>query len=214
MMILKRIVLPFILALTIQIVNAQTNNRTTYNFNSDWKVIIGDIKGAEQSKFDDKEWKTVTLPRAFNEDEAFRLPIHEHSGNIVWYRKYFKLPESGGNEKVFLEFEGIRQGGEFYLNGEFIGRHENGVMAFGFDISDKLLPNDAENVLAVRVDNAWDYREKSSNSRPINFSLSISNVTSRFASFLFKPSPCISVDIVTANSCSTPIISLTFKLLA
>ena len=38
----------------------------------------------------------------------------------------FKIPTSAADKKVFLEFEGIRHGGEFYLNGTFIGRHENG----------------------------------------------------------------------------------------
>jgi beta-galactosidase len=66
---------------------------------------------------------------------------------------------------VFLEFEGVRQGGEFYMNGKHIGRHENGAMAVGFDITDfvKLAP--AENVVAVRTDNDWNYREKATNQR-------------------------------------------------
>ena len=63
---------------------------------------------------------------------------------------------------MFLEFEGIRHGGEFYLNGESIGRHENGVMAFGFDITDKIRPG--QNVLAAKIDNAWNYKEKATGS--------------------------------------------------
>jgi hypothetical protein len=59
-----------------------------------------------------------------------------------------------------VEFEGIRQAGEVYLNGKWIGRHEDGVMAFGFDISDAVKPAPEENVLAVRTDNRWDYKEK------------------------------------------------------
>src|ERR1044072_9680660 len=64
--------------------------------------------------------------------------------------------------KVFLEFEGIKQAGEFYLNGKFIGRHENGVSAFGFDITDAVVAG--ENVLAVRTDSSWDYKEKATGS--------------------------------------------------
>jgi len=45
-----------------------------------------------------------------------------------------------------------------------IGRHENGVMAFGFDITNAVKPAPAENVLAARIDNSWTYREKASNS--------------------------------------------------
>ncbi|MET1057798.1 MAG: sugar-binding domain-containing protein [Pedobacter sp.] len=135
--------------------------RSTYNFNPGWKLAPGDIAKAEASAFDDSSWKSVTLPHAWNEDEAFRKSIEDLSTGICWYRKHFHLADSHG-KKIFLEFEGIRQAGEFYLNGKFIGRHENGVMAFGFDITDLL--NDQDNIIAVRIDNAWDYKEKTSGS--------------------------------------------------
>jgi beta-galactosidase len=139
------------------------NNRIKYNFNPQWKVYIGDPKGAEKVDFDDNEWKEVSLPYAWNEDEAFKIDIHHLSTGIAWYRKHFKIPASHSKKKIFLEFEGVRQAGEFYLNGTFIGRHENGVMAFGFDITNLVEPYPVENVIAVRTDNDWKYQEKYSN---------------------------------------------------
>src|SRR5690606_13303517 len=62
---------------------------------------------------------------------------------------------------VFLEFEGLRHGAEFYVNGQYAGRHENGVMAVGLDIS-KYVLRGAENVVSVRTDNSWGYLEKDS----------------------------------------------------
>jgi len=53
---------------------------------------------------------------------------------IGWYRKHFKLPASADGQKVFLQFDGMRQAGRFYLNGQQIGLYENGVTAFGLDI--------------------------------------------------------------------------------
>jgi hypothetical protein len=137
--------------------------RAKYNFNSDWKVLTGDPQGADQPGFDDTQWKRVTTPYAWNEDAAFRVSIHDLPVGVAWYRKHFRMPASSTGKKVFLEFEGIRQAGEVYLNGQFIGRHEDGVMAFGFDISNAVRPAPAENVLAVRTDNRWDYREKATN---------------------------------------------------
>jgi hypothetical protein len=131
-----------------------------YNFNSDWRVLVGDPQGADRPDFDDSQWKRVTTPYAWNEDAAFRVSIHDLPVGVAWYRKHFRMPVESGGQKVFLEFEGIRQAGEVYLNGTFIGRHEDGVMAFGFDISDAVKPAPADNVLAVRTDNRWDYREK------------------------------------------------------
>ncbi|MBC7913491.1 MAG: glycoside hydrolase family 2 protein [Pyrinomonadaceae bacterium] len=137
------------------------SNRIKYNFNPGWKLYAGDEKGAELPAFDDESWQSVTLPHAWNEDDAFKRNIFEHSIGIVWYRKHFKIPESDNGKKIFLEFEGVRQVGEFYLNGKFIGLHENGAMAFGFDVTD-LIKKGEDNVIAVRIDNAWDYLEKAS----------------------------------------------------
>lgn len=140
-------------------------SRATYNFNPGWKLLVGDSKGAATPTFDDAEWKPVTLPHAWNEDSAFKVAIADLPTGIAWYRKHFKLPAGSGGKKVFLEFEGVRQSGEFYLNGKHIGRHENGVMAVGFDVTDVVLPAPQENVLAVRTDNAWDYREQETKQR-------------------------------------------------
>jgi len=139
--------------------------RETFNFNPGWKLFVGDVTNAASPEFVDAAWKTVTLPHAWNEDAAFQVAIDKLPTGIAWYRKHFKLPSAAAGGKVFLEFEGVRQGGEFYLNGKFIGRHENGAMAVGFDVTEFVKPAPAENIVAIRTDNAWDYREKSSNSR-------------------------------------------------
>ncbi len=153
----------FLFLLGNQITFAQ-NQRSTYNFNPGWKVYVGDAAGAETIDYNDKAWKSITLPYAWNEDEAFKKSIEELSTGIAWYRKHFSLPAGSTDKKVFLEFEGVRQAGEFYLNGKFIGRHENGITAFGFDVSSLIVP-DKENVLAVKIDNSWTYREKATNSQ-------------------------------------------------
>lgn len=140
------------------------NNRTKYNFNSLWLLHIGDEPEAKQIRFNDSTWKKVTLPRAFNEDDAFKLAIDEHTTGVVWYRKHFKLPNNAQGKKIFLEFEGIRFGGEFFVNGESVGIHENGVMAFGLDITDKVLFGGKENIIAVRTDNSWKYKERNTGS--------------------------------------------------
>ena len=139
--------------------------RTKYNFNPGWRVMVGDPEGAEAPDFDDASWREVTLPWAWNEDEAFLKDIHHLTTGVSWYRKEFVLPGGSENKKVFLEFEGVRQGGEFYVNGKHIGRHENGAMAVGFDVTALLKPAPALNVVAVRTDSDWDYREKASGTK-------------------------------------------------
>jgi beta-galactosidase len=150
------------LALALAVGIAQAAPREKYNFNPGWLLLAGDAPGVEAVDFNDHDWKKITLPRAWNEDEAFRKSIDELPTGIAWYRKRFALPADAKDRKVFLEFEGIRQGGEFYLNGEWIGRSANGVMAFGFDVTGKIKFGE-ENVIAARIDSSWKYRDPDSN---------------------------------------------------
>jgi len=142
---------------------AALSQRTVYDFNPGWRLLVGDPAGAGKPGFDDAAWKPVTLPRAWNEDDAFHKDIADLSTGIAWYRKTFKLPASAIGGKIFLEFEGARQAAEVFVNGKPLILHENGIMAFGVDISSVAKAGD--NVIAVRTDNAWDYREKTSNQR-------------------------------------------------
>ena len=159
--------------------------RQKLNFNADWRLCIGDNPKAIEASFDDSQWQRVTLPYAFNGDEAFRKDIVDLTDTIVWYRKTFELPmiasstggglegwggmkaspTGGGLEgaKYFIEFEGVRQGADVYLNGHHVGFSENGVMAFGFDLTPYM--KEGENVLAVRCDNSWNYRSRKHDSR-------------------------------------------------
>lgn len=166
----KNIVLVLFMVLVVQVNAAPAfkgNIRTKYNFNPQWLLHVGDSqKGGKDfadPNFADKNWKSVDLPRAFNEDEAYRVAIDEHTDTIVWYRKHFRLPRTAKGQKIFLEFEGIRFGGEFWINGKAVGMHENGVMAFGLDITE-YVNYSGDNVLAIRIDNSWRYRERATNS--------------------------------------------------
>ncbi|MFT4092755.1 MAG: DUF4982 domain-containing protein [Niabella sp.] len=136
-----------------------------YNFNDQWLLKLGDIPEAKEVNYNDNGWKNVALPAAWNEDEAFKKDIRELSTGIAWYRKHFRLPASASGQKIFIEFEGIRQAGDFYVNGKLVGFHENGVTAFGFDITDMVQFDGKENVIAARIDNSWDYRERATNTK-------------------------------------------------
>ena len=76
--------------------------RDKYNFNSEWLLYVGDIPEAKEVRFQDTDWKKVTLPRPFNEDEAFRLSIEQLTDTVMWYRKHFRLPADSKNKKKSL----------------------------------------------------------------------------------------------------------------
>ncbi len=142
------------------------NQREKYSFNYDWKFVRQDVAGAQAVAFNDSAWQNVSLPHTYNDVDHYDTWV-TGSGDYgfagkTWYRKHFRLDAGDAGKKVFLEFEGIRQAGEFYINGTFVGRHENGVGPCGIDISDYVNFGAAENVLAVKVDNSLGYKETAS----------------------------------------------------
>jgi beta-galactosidase len=144
---------------------APASPRRKYNLNLDWKFIKEDVSGAEASGFNDAKWTSVSLPHSFNDVDSFRVLIQHGGGDrgtykgLAWYRKHFKLAALAPGQKVFLEFEGMRQAGDIFLNGKPVGLYENGVTAYGVDITKAVLPG-ADHVLAVKVDNRTTYQER------------------------------------------------------
>jgi beta-galactosidase len=140
--------------------------RARINFNLNWKFIREDVAGAEASDFNDSHWSTISTPHSFNDVDSFRKIISHSGGDLgtykglSWYRKHFNLPASSSGRKIYLEFEGMRQAGEIFLNGKAVGLYENGITAYGVDISDAVRFGSEENVLAVKVDNRTDYKER------------------------------------------------------
>ncbi len=169
----KQILVSFIslIALTASLAAAEiftppTSPHADYNFNSNWKFIREDITNAEQVAFDDSKWLDVSAPHTYNDADSYTTIISHSGGDrrawsgIAWYRKHFKLPANAKDEKVFLEFEGIKQAGRFWVNGKLVGKFENGVTACGLDLTGFVNFGDADNVIAVKVDNSNDYKEE------------------------------------------------------
>ena len=127
--------------------NALYAQRAEYNFDSDWHYTYEDVP------------HSVTLPRAFNEDYAYRVDIKDLPDDTVRYTKSFRLPRKAKGKKVFVEFEGARQAATVWINGHRVGMNENGVMAFGFDLT-PYIDYRGENRIEVLTDNDWDYHEQ------------------------------------------------------
>jgi beta-galactosidase len=144
-----------------------TSPHATYNFNFDWKFFFGHPTGAAQPEFNDSTWTNVSLPHTWNDIDTYRSFISHSGGDqgeklfgIGWYRKHFKLPISANGQKVFLQFDGMRQAGHFFLNGKSIGIYENGITAVGLDITNFVKFGGQDNILAVQVDNNPNYKEQ------------------------------------------------------
>ncbi|MGA2232957.1 MAG: DUF4982 domain-containing protein [Tepidisphaeraceae bacterium] len=139
--------------------------RQQLNFNPDWKFIRQDVSGGQNVTLDDSQWETISTPHSYNETDSFRAIISHSGGDrgtykgLAWYRKHFQLPADLSGNKIFIEFEGMRQAGDIFLNGKEIGLYENGITAYGIDITNAVQFGQ-DNVLAVQVDNRLTYQER------------------------------------------------------
>ena len=146
-----------------------TNNRLAFCFNYDWKFIKQDLKKSgispEVTTYNDSSWSNVSLPHCFNDVDRWREWCSFRNDNQVestyfgkvWYRKHFTIDSSYNGRKVILEFQGIGRAGEFYVNGTWIGRHENGVGPCGLDITN-YVNFGADNLIAVEVNNDNNFK--------------------------------------------------------
>ncbi|WP_199619607.1 glycoside hydrolase family 2 protein [Paenibacillus alkalitolerans] len=130
--------------------------RAKINVNREWRFIRGDWQGfshigPEQADYDDSNWSHVGLPHSFS------IPYFMENEWYVgygWYRKHLDVPACWMDKMVHLEFDGVFQVAELYVNGNLAGTHEGGYTGFCITISEFLRPGD--NVIAVRVNNEWN----------------------------------------------------------
>lgn len=84
---------------------------------------------------------------------GFEEPVYKGSYEQLstegFYLKRFTLPYEFIDKRVFLDFGGVWQSCDVWLNGQFVDRHEGGFTSFSIDVTDKL--HGGDNLLAVRV---------------------------------------------------------------
>ncbi|HME54184.1 MAG TPA: glycoside hydrolase family 2 TIM barrel-domain containing protein [Candidatus Lokiarchaeia archaeon] len=102
-----------------------------------------------------KKWKKLMIPSVVNlqDPSLFRF------FGKVFYKVSFKTPFFAENHVVTLKFLGANYKSCVFLNGKYLGEHENGYTEFSFDVDEILNPPSSldENLLLVVVDNAWGH---------------------------------------------------------
>jgi beta-galactosidase len=132
---------------------ASDESRETINFNREWTFHLGDVSGAEEAAFDDAAWDNANLPHSFS------MPYFAADRFYVgygWYRKHFDVPAAWKDKRLNLEFDGVFQATEVFVNGQRVGEHKGGYTGFTLDVTDAVKPGG--NVVAVRVNNLWNPR--------------------------------------------------------
>ena len=132
--------------------------RTVQNFDSDWRFSRGDFASAATPAFDDARWTRVDLPQDWSAAGPFGAELGSGNGyapgGIAWYRKHFTVPAARGNKIGAIEFDGIYDNSEVWINGHFVGGRPYGYSSFDCVLTPFLKPGGADNVIAVRVDHS------------------------------------------------------------
>ncbi len=110
--------------------------------------------------FDDRSWRTLSVPHDWSiEGEKVSSGTSNAQaylqGGLGWYRKSFILSESMKDKnRIAIDFEGVYQNSDVYVNGKLVGNHPSGYTGFTFDITDYVtFGNDEPNVIVIKVQN-------------------------------------------------------------
>ncbi|WP_227718247.1 FG-GAP-like repeat-containing protein [Microbulbifer sp. Q7] len=126
------------------------------DFNFGWKFRLEDDETFRNPGYDDSQWRNLRLPHDWSIEHDFDPALNGATaylpGGIGWYRKTFASPAHSQGKVTYLNFDGIYNHSEIWLNGTKVGGRINGYTPFTLDISEHLAPAGEDNVLAVRVD--------------------------------------------------------------
>ncbi|WP_295790868.1 beta-galactosidase GalB [Mucilaginibacter sp.] len=124
---------------------------------------IEEPKNLESVKFNDNDWKKLSLPHDWAITGPFRIELEGATGKlpwkgIGWYRKHFTLPATDAGKQVFVDFDGAMANAKIWLNGKYVGTWPYGYNSFRMDLTPYIKAGQ-ENILAVRLDTEnWDSR--------------------------------------------------------
>jgi beta-galactosidase len=132
--------------------------RVIQDADADWRFVRGDFASAAVPAFDDSGWTRVDLPHDWSADGPFSADLGSGNGyapgGIGWYRKHFTVPAELERRIGAVEFDGIYDHSEVWVNGHLAGGRPYGYSSFEVPLTPFIRFGGADNVVAVRVDHS------------------------------------------------------------
>ncbi len=132
--------------------------RAYLNFDADWRFSRGDFANAAMPAFNDSAWRRLNVPHDWSAEGPFGPGFGSGNGyapgGIGWYRKRFGLDAVYKDKIVAIEFDGVYDFAEVWINGHFVGGRPYGYSSFECTLTPYLRFGPADNVIAVRVDHS------------------------------------------------------------
>ncbi len=129
-------------------------------FDQNWKFNLGDMPDAKNPAFNDASWRKLNLPHdwsiegKFSKDNPSLPRGGALPGGVGWYRKSFFLPENSRKKQVYIDFDGVYQKSDVWINGYHLGFRPNGYISFRYELTPYLKFGNQKNVIAVKADNS------------------------------------------------------------
>ena len=130
------------------------------SFDDGWTFTKGDIPDAQLPQSTVGSWTPVIIPHdwsisgPFSETEPCGSSGAYLPTGIGWYRKSFQLPRADAGRRILLQFDGVYQCSDVWINGQHLGTRPYGFTTFYYDLTPHLHFGTQPNVVAVRVDNS------------------------------------------------------------
>ncbi|MEH0628345.1 glycoside hydrolase family 2 protein [Streptomyces stelliscabiei] len=128
--------------------------RVWTHLNNGWRFVRADVTGAQAPGFDDSGWTSVNTPHTWNAVDGADGGNNYYRG-VGWYRRHYTVPSELAGKRLYLQFAGVNQVADVWVNGTYLGQHKGGYSRFRFDATGVLVPG-GDNVIAVKVTNARD----------------------------------------------------------
>ena len=115
-----------------------------------------------RTSFNDATWNEIEVPcnvevKGYGEPiytnvaypHPFTPPTIQRNNPVSSYRRKFILPEGWENRRVSIHFQGVQSCLYLWINGRYVGFHEDSMSDAGFDISKYV--QTGENLIAAQV---------------------------------------------------------------
>lgn len=134
--------------------------RSTVDFDKGWHFNLGNVPNGESPELNDNSWRTLNLPHDWSVEGEFNKsnPASPEGGalpgGIGWYRKTFTVPATSQGKLVYIDFDGVYQKSDVWINGHHLGYRPNGYISFRYNLTPYLNYGNKPNVIAVKADNS------------------------------------------------------------
>ena len=131
-------------------------SRNQVSLNGIWKFKyfpsseIGKDSLFYQNSFNIQDWSNIKVPGHWDL-QGFAEPGERSVPEMTGlYRTSFKLPLTMKGKQIFIRFEGVLYGYDFYVNGKYVATWASSYNAASFNITD-FVDYTGDNILAVKV---------------------------------------------------------------